>query len=229
MLAVQVHAAALVSGRREGLSAHDSPYGRFPQWLGKNSSHTKGKRLLGELHTHSTAAAYHAASNRCACALCPTTSAQSPLGRDTTTQLPEGSPVLTLCAHRWFEPRRSAMRLNYVPVLRSALTVPLLPTATNNAGKDGIAAVMELMDAYGLTRHDSTPSRPRLDHRHQREGATTLITSGGAVTVTAGAEYGRTAGGLTAGATAVTTGFASLAQQPHGSKHSVQGVSTQGS
>lgn len=66
-----VHAAAVMSGRREGLSNYDTPYGRFPQWLGKNSSHGKGRRLLGELQTHATAAAYHTASNRYVVALFP--------------------------------------------------------------------------------------------------------------------------------------------------------------
>jgi hypothetical protein len=50
-------------------------------------------------------------------------------------------------------PRRLAMRLEYLPLLRRSLTAPLQPTADNNSGKDGIATVMELMNAYGFTKY----------------------------------------------------------------------------
>lgn len=54
------------------------------------------------------------------------------------------------------------MRLEYLPLLRKALTAPLQPTADNNSGKDGIATVMELMNAYGLSKYSPlrTPARP---------------------------------------------------------------------
>jgi hypothetical protein len=53
------------------------------------------------------------------------------------------------------------MRLEYLPVLRKALTAPLQPTADNNSGKDGIATVMDLMNAYGFSKYSLPLPHPR--------------------------------------------------------------------
>jgi len=59
------------------------------------------------------------------------------------------------------------MRLEYLPLLRRSLTAPLQPTADNNSGKDGIATVMELMNAYGFTKYVYISPHPRELHRRR--------------------------------------------------------------
>jgi len=56
-----VHAASLVCGRREPFDNYER-FHRFPQWLGKNSSQNKQRRLLGELHLHATASTHFTAN-----------------------------------------------------------------------------------------------------------------------------------------------------------------------
>ncbi|KAK3242089.1 replication factor C subunit 1 [Cymbomonas tetramitiformis] len=101
-----IHAASLVTGRRDTFDQYERNFHRFPTWLGKNSSGTKCRRLLGELHAHSSA-----------------------------------SGALTA--------NRQSLRLHYLPVLRNMLTGPL-----RRDGQEGIADVMEIMDAYSFNKDD---------------------------------------------------------------------------
>ena len=142
------------SGRRQtlGLFPGEHNFNRFPAWLvrhfamqlqsatrfisvcpaqGKNSSTGKQRRIVGEVQAHTLVSGVCFA-NRC---------------------VVRNVAVKCRSAEQW-NACRSAIREEYMPTLRLALTAPMFGTAAGGREKEGIPAVMELMNEYCLTRDD---------------------------------------------------------------------------
>ncbi|KAK9807239.1 hypothetical protein WJX73_001054 [Symbiochloris irregularis] len=100
--------ACYMRGMRESFNMYpgEPNFPRFTAWLGNNSSSTKQKRLLGELHTR-------------------------------------------MAASGGLETDRTALRTSYLPLLRNALTQPLV-----REEKEGIEPVIQLMQDYCIGRED---------------------------------------------------------------------------